>query len=91
MSFEDSQPLARKAIKKKKPLQTRYVITTLQSRLRTSFSDYLCCVYVKFIHEWRDPQFKVDSERQIIEKFFMVILFTLIRVNRFVDDVRARV
>ena len=29
-----------------------------------SFTIYLVCVH--FIHEWRDLQFKVDSERQII-------------------------
>ena len=30
-----------------------------------SFSHHLCCVCVKFIHKWRNLQFKVDSERQI--------------------------
>ena len=28
-----------------------------------------------FIHKWRDLQFKVKSERQIFEKFFMAIWF----------------
>ena len=32
---------------------------------------------VNFIHKWRGLQFKVDSERQIFEKLFMAILFTL--------------
>ena len=35
---------------------------------------YVVCV--NFIHEWRELQFKVDSERQIFEKFFIAILFT---------------
>ena len=34
-------------------------------------------VYVNFIHEWRDLQFNVDSERLIFEKIFMAGLFTL--------------
>ena len=34
-------------------------------------------VCVNFIHEWRDLQFKVDSEQQIFEKLFMAILFSL--------------
>ena len=35
-------------------------------------------VSVNFIHEWRDLQLKIDSERQIfLEKLFMAILFTL--------------
>ena len=40
-----------------------------------SHTTYVVCV--NFIHEWRDLQFKVDSERQIFEKLFMAILFTL--------------
>ena len=44
-----------------------------------SHTTYVVCV--SFIHEWRDLQFlkspKTDSERQIFEKLFMVILFTL--------------
>ena len=28
-------------------------------------------------HEWRNLQFKVDSQRQIFEKLFMAILFAL--------------
>ena len=32
---------------------------------------------LNFIHKWRDLQFKVDSERQIFEKPYMAILFTL--------------
>ena len=36
-------------------------------------------VGVNFIHKWRDLQFKVDSERQILffEKLFITILFNL--------------
>ena len=30
-----------------------------------------------FLHEWQDLQFKVDSERQIFEKLFVTILFSL--------------
>ena len=30
-----------------------------------------------FIHDRRDLQFKIDSEGQIFEKFFLIILFTL--------------
>ena len=33
-----------------------------------SHTTYVVCV--NFIHEWRDLQFKVDSERQIFEKLF---------------------
>ena len=40
-------------------------------------SDTTHVMYVNFIHEWRDLQFKVDSERQIFKKLFMAILFTL--------------
>ena len=40
-----------------------------------SHTTYVVCV--NFIHEWWDLQFKVDSERQIFEKLFMAILFTL--------------
>ena len=29
-------------------------------------------LYFKFIHEWLELQFNVDSKRQIFEKFFMV-------------------
>ena len=29
------------------------------------------------MHEWRNLQFEVDSERQIFEKLYMEILFTL--------------
>ena len=35
----------------------------------TSHTTYVVCV--NFIHEWRQLQFKVDSERQIFEKLFM--------------------
>ena len=34
-------------------------------------------VYVIFIRKCRDLQFKVDSERQIFDKLFITILFTL--------------
>ena len=34
-------------------------------------------VSVNFLEEWHDLQFRVDSERQIFEKLFMEILFTL--------------
>ena len=41
-----------------------------------SHTTYIVCVY--FIHKWRDPQFKVDFERQyFFGKLFMEILFTL--------------
>ena len=36
---------------------------------------YIVCV--NFIDKWRDLHFKVDSERQIFEKHFLAILFTL--------------
>ena len=36
---------------------------------------YIVCVH--FIHDWQDLQFKVDSKQQIIERFFIAILFTL--------------
>ena len=32
---------------------------------------------VNFMREWRNLQFNVHSERQIFEKLFMAILFTL--------------
>ena len=40
-----------------------------------SQTTYVVCF--NFIHKWWDPQFKLDSERQIFEKLFMAILFTL--------------
>ena len=40
-----------------------------------SHTTYVVCV--NFIHKWRDLQFNVDSKRQIFEKLFMAILFTL--------------
>ena len=36
---------------------------------------YVVCF--TFIHKWRDLLFKVESERQFLEKLFMAILFTL--------------
>ena len=39
---------------------------------------YVVCV--NLIHERRNLHFKVDSERQIFEKLFMVILFIYLRV-----------
>ena len=35
-----------------------------------SFAHHLCCVCANFIPEWRDLQFKVDSERQIFLRNF---------------------
>ena len=49
----------------------------LQSGFRASFSQYTYVVDVNVIHEWRDLQFKDDSERQIFEKLSLAILFTL--------------
>ena len=37
-----------------------------------SYTTYVVCF--NFIREWRDLQFKVDSERPIFEKLFMAIL-----------------
>ena len=52
-----------------------------------SHNIYVVCV--NFIHKWRNLQFKVESEKHISGKLFMVILFTLrvfarnlLRVNR---------
>ena len=36
---------------------------------------YLVFYSTNNIHEWRDLQFKVDSERQIFEKLFIAIFF----------------
>ena len=47
-----------------------YIITTLQSGLRPSFSHHLYVVCVNFIYEWRNLQFKVDSQRQIFWETF---------------------
>ena len=41
----------------------------------TTHTNYIVCV--NFIYEWRNLQFKVDSERQIFGKLFIAILFTL--------------
>ena len=41
----------------------------------SSLTTYVLCS--NFIHEGRDLQFKVDPERQIFDKLFMAILFTL--------------
>ena len=38
-------------------------------------SSYVVCV--NFIHDWRDLQFKVDSDRQIFEKLLMAIFLHL--------------
>ena len=40
-----------------------------------SDTNYVACF--NFINNWRDLQFKVDFEWQIIEKLFMAILFAL--------------
>ena len=40
-----------------------------------SHTSYVACF--NFIHKWRDLQSEVDSERQIFEKLFVAILFTL--------------
>ena len=42
-----------------------------------SHTTYVACV--NFVHEWRNPQFKVIPERQIFffKKLFIAILFTL--------------
>ena len=42
----------------------------------TSHTTYVVCVY--FIHEWRDLQFQIDSERQIfLRNFSWQFVFTL--------------
>ena len=48
-----------------------YIITTLQSGLRSGLSPQNVCIH--FMHEWRDIQFKVDTRRQILKKLFMAI------------------
>ena len=41
---------------------------------------YVVCVY--FIHDWRDIQFKITSERQIFRKIFHVnIFYYFLRTN----------
>ena len=47
-----------------------------------SHTTYVGCVLF-FIHARRDEQFRVATERQIFEKFFMPILFTLIFFIRY--------
>ena len=54
----------------------------------------MLCVLI-FIHKWRDPQFKVDSERQIFEKLFMAVSITvrvfdrnLLKGNRRRNEIR---
>ena len=37
----------------------------------------MLCVLILYISGWTYRYFKVDSERQIFEKLFMAILFTL--------------
>ena len=44
-------------------------IITLQSGLQPSLAFRTTLVSVNFIHEWRDLQFKVDSERRILRNF----------------------
>ena len=48
----------------------------------------ICVVSINFIHEWRDLQFKVDSERQIFEKLLMAILKEnkKRKINKFLSD-----
>ena len=48
-------------------------------------------VYVNFIHEWRDLQFKVDSERQIFEKLFMAILFALSFCQKSAEEIAVEI
>ena len=40
-----------------------------------SHTTYVVCV--KFLQEWWDRYFKVDSEQQIFETIFMAVLLTL--------------
>ena len=60
------------------PLHT-YIIAHYNTSVRiinlVSQTTYIVCV--NFIRKWRYLQFKIDSERQIFEKLFMVILFIL--------------
>ena len=60
-------------------MMRRYIICLYIPSVRitnlASHTIYVVCV--NFIHEWRDLQFKVVSERQTFEKLFMTILFTL--------------
>ena len=50
---------------------------SLQPRIIDLISHTTYIVSVNFVHMWRDLQFKVDSERQIFEKLFTAVLFTL--------------
>ena len=49
-----------------------YIISHYNTLVRTTTT---YAVYVYFIHQWRDVQFKVNFEWQIFEKVFMAILF----------------
>ena len=53
----------------------------LQSRSQNydliSHTTYTVCANFICVYEWLNLQFKVDSERQIFEKLFISILFTL--------------
>ena len=63
--------------------QRTYIHTSHNWLLQSFSNDYHLTshtTYVasdNFIHEWRDQQFKVDSERQIFMKLFTAHLFTL--------------
>ena len=63
-------------------IQTMLAITIFQLGLQPSFTHQLNCVCVNFIHEWRDPQFNTNSERQTFEKLFMAILIVLSTFDR---------
>ena len=58
-------------------IYTKFVITNPSVRTidLVSYTTYVVCI--NFILKWRGLQFKVNSERQISEKLFMAILFTL--------------
>ena len=52
------------------------VYTTIyQDYELVSHITFVVCVY--FVLQWRDVQFKIDSERQVFEKLFTAILCTL--------------
>ena len=54
-----------------------YIINTTFGQNYDSVSNTTNVMCVNFIYEWRDLQFKVDSERQIFEKLFKEISFAL--------------
>ena len=77
--FNDKTNICVKTIRCENTIKHTYIISKYNPSVRiidlVSHPTFVACV--NFLHKWLHLQFKVDSERQIFEKIFMAILFTL--------------